>query len=307
MKDGWTAYLDLTGAMIIVGSSVVVGKVITNCFPLFLASALRFGVASVLLIALASCRERGFRDIRPKDWMTLILMALSGQFIFTLFVLWGLRFTNAIDAGIIMSTTPAAMALISYLVLRERPLFVHGCGVCLAILGVIAVNDLLVPAEASHAAHRWFGNGLVCAAVFGEALFLLLRKRVPSSVSNMAMTAALCLIGFIMSLPLAVYEAWTFDFSQVGLVQWGSILYFGLIFTVVAYLLWFRGVAQVSGNTAGIFTAVMPVSALVLSYILLDEPFKWSQALGCLLVVSAIALMTLGPRPEVTRSSASPS
>ena len=121
----------------------------------------------------------------------------------------------------------------------------------------------------------------------------------------MTMTAALCLIGFIMSLPLALYEAWSFDFLHVGTLQWGSILYFGIVFTVVAYLLWFRGVAQVSGNTAGIFTAVMPVSALVLSCLLLDEPFKWSQALGCLLVVSAIALMTLGPRSASADSSAS--
>lgn len=305
MKGNWSAYLDLTAAMVIVGSSVVVGKVITNGFPLFLASGLRFGVASLILIAVASYREGGFRDIEAKDWMTLILMALSGQFVFTLFVLWGLRLTNAVDAGIIMSTTPAAMAVMSYLILRERPLFVHGCGVCLSILGIIAVNDLLVPVEASHSVNRWLGNGLVCAAVVGEAVFLLLRKRVPPSVSNMTMTAALCLIGFIMSLPLAVYEALSFDFSGVTALQWGSILYFGIVFTVVAYLLWFRGVAQVSGNTAGIFTALMPVSALVLSCIFLNESLKWSQALGCLLVVSAIALMTLGPRPARHGSSAS--
>ena len=157
--------------MIIVGSSVVVGKVITNCFPLFLASALRFGVAAVMLVALVSYRESGFRNIRAKDWMTLILMALSGQFVFTLFVLWGLRFTNAIDAGIIMSTTPAAMVMISFVMLKERPLLVHFCGVALAILGVITVNDLLVPADASHSTDRWFGNALVCAAVSARHCF----------------------------------------------------------------------------------------------------------------------------------------
>ena len=41
--------------------------------------------------------------------------------------------------------------------------------------------------------------------------------------------------------------------------------------------------------------------------ILLDEPFKWSQALGCLLVVSAIGLMTLRPRSALSGSSESPS
>ena len=236
-------------------------------------------------------------------WLILILMAFCGQVVFTLFVLWGLRFTTAADTGIIMSTTPAAMAILAYLMFRERPGAVHCIGVVLAILGIAVVNDVLVPGETSRALHRWFGNMLVCIAVFGEAVFLLFRKAIPSSVSDVSLTAALCLIGFAMSLPLGVYQAWDFDFSGVALVQWGSILYFGLIFTVVAYLLWFRGVAQVSGSVAGIFTAVMPVSALILSYALLGESFEWSQALGCILVVSAIVLMTWKPKSTLPESS----
>ena len=300
-KDSRPAYVQLTAAMIIVGSSVVVGKVITNGFPLFLASALRFGLAAVFLVAVAFRREAGFRHIRPRDWVTVGLMALSGQIVFTLFVLWGLRLTYAIDAGIIMSTTPAAMAIVSFLLLRERQGVLHVIGVCLAVLGVAVVNDLIVPTETRQVTNRWLGNALVCVAVFGEALFLLLRKAIPYRVSNMSLTAALCLVGFLMSLPVAIVEAWSFDFTAVSPLEWGSILYFGIVFTVIAYLLWFGGVAQVPGTTAGVFTVVMPVSALVLAHIVLGESLGWSQAFGCLLAVCAILLMTLAPRASVRR------
>ena len=43
MKQPYRAYVELTLAMSIVGSSVVVGKLIVASFPVFLASALRFG------------------------------------------------------------------------------------------------------------------------------------------------------------------------------------------------------------------------------------------------------------------------
>ena len=43
-------YFYLAAAMLIVGSSVIVGKTITQDFPLFLASGLRFCIATLLLL-----------------------------------------------------------------------------------------------------------------------------------------------------------------------------------------------------------------------------------------------------------------
>lgn len=282
-------------AMMIVGSSVVVGKIITDSFPLFLASGLRFGIAALLLTFLVSHREKALAGLGRKDWITLILMAVCGQFLFTLFLLWGLRMTSAAEAGVIMSTTPAAMAVVSCLLLRERLTLTNVIGVALAVLGILAVNGLLTPTTGDHGPYRWLGNLLVCSAVMGEAMFLLLRKKINPSLSSLSMTCALCLIGFLIFLPPAIYQAWDFDFSKVRPVEWGAMLYFGVVFTVVAYVLWFRGVARVPGSTAGIFTAIMPVSAVVLSYIFLGEPFCWSHVVGGVLVVSAIGIMALQP------------
>ncbi len=304
MKENVKAYLDLTLAMVIVGSSVVVCKIITHEFPLFLASAIRFGLASALLAILFRKEFRKLASIGRKDWTIVIVMAICGQFVFTLFILWGMRFTSGAEAGLITSTTPAVMALISFLLLGERLTLPVVVGAALAFLGVLVVTDPFASTQNASEEGRWFGNLLICIAVLGEGVFLMLRKTVSPALSDLSLTTGLCLVGFILFLPMATYEAWGFDFSSVGRSAWIAMAYFAAIFTVLAYVLWFRGVARVPGGTAGIFTAVMPVSAVVLSYLFLGEAFKWSHLLGGLMIVTSIAVITLGS--ETRKETPSP-
>lgn len=290
------AYVRLSLAMIIVGSSVVFGRIITEAFPVFLASAIRFALASVFLVPLVA--GPGRRPSRPprRDLGLLVVMAFCGQFMFTVLLLLGLRLTSAVEAGLITSTTPAAMALVSVVVLKERPGWRSVVGVFLALAGVLVINGLPGGSGLEERPGRIWGNLLVCGAVFGEAVFLLLRKSLSPALSDLGLTAALSLLGFLMFLPPALYQGWSFEFGSLGVVEWSAMLYFGLVFTVVAYLLWFSGVARVPGSTAGAFTALMPVSAVVLSALFLGERVTWVHALGGLLILAAIGLMTLPNR-----------
>ena len=220
MNNKWAAFLDLTLAMIIVGSSVVFGKIIVKSFPVFLASGLRFALASLIMIPMVLKMENGLPPFGKRDWLILAVMAFCGQFMFTVFLLWGLKLTSAIEAGLITSTTPAAMTAVSFVILRERLTVRQIVGVLLAVLGVLAVNGLLTPAASPDPNHLW-GNLLVCGAVFGEAFFLLLRKAVKSDVSSLTTAGTLSFLGLIMFLPLGIYQSLDFDFSSVDLMGWG--------------------------------------------------------------------------------------
>jgi len=297
-----SAYVDLSLAMAIVGSSVVCGKVLTNAFPVFLASGLRFALAAALMLPLILLEQKGLPRFGRKDWGLMILMAFCGQFVFTCLLLYGLRFTGGLDAGVITATTPAAMTLVALVLLRERPGRWQLLGVTFAVGGVLLVNGVLGRA-AAEGDGRWLGNALICLAVLGEALFLLLRKRLSAQVSNLALAGVLCWLGLFMFAPFALVQAWGFDFRGVTALAWWALLYFGVVFTVVAYLLWFRGVVRVSGGVAGVFTAVMPVSALGLSCLLLGETLTWHHALGGAMVVAAILCSCLAsPGPSLQKA-----
>ncbi len=63
MNTKCKAYVEMTLAMAIVGSSVVVGKVITAGFPVFLALGLRFGISSLIMAPLVlKCSPGRWRE-----------------------------------------------------------------------------------------------------------------------------------------------------------------------------------------------------------------------------------------------------
>lgn len=295
MRSKIYAYGNLTLAMIIVGSSVVFGKVITHSFPVFLASGLRFAIASAIMLPVLFVYEKNAFKMSKKDLAYLISMAFCGQFVFTVLVLLGLRYTSAIEAGIITSTSPVMMLVVSYLLFREKLIGVQNLAVLLVIVGIISVNGFWGLDGAAIDGGHIIGNILMVGAVIGEAFFLLMRKRISSDISNLALTCYLCFLGFIMFLPLSIYQGISFDFSNVSSTAWVSIFYFGAVFTVLAYLFWFRGVSEVSGNTAGVFTSVMPVSAIALSCLFLGERLTLYHILGGGLILTAILLMAKVP------------
>jgi drug/metabolite transporter (DMT)-like permease len=105
--------------MLIVGSIVVVSKVITATFPVFLAAALRFAIASAVLLPVLLKTAHGVPSLRKKDACVLFLQAFAGNFLFSILLLYGLKLTSASESGIILGTVPVVIGLISFLLLRE--------------------------------------------------------------------------------------------------------------------------------------------------------------------------------------------
>ena len=284
------AYVELSSAMIIVGSTVVVGKMITSGFPVFLASGSRFAISSAILLPMLLKANKGFPVLRRKDVCILFLQSFAGNFLFSVFLLYGLRLTSAAESGIILGTTSAVIGLISFLFLRESMTWNGRAGIVLANFGVVVINILGRWLGREKASKPVLGNLLVLGAVIGEALWTILGKVVSGKVASLTIASLTSLFGFLMFLPFAIYEARSFDFSVVLLAGWIPIVYY-VTATVGAYILWYRGVAKVPASTAGVFTGILPISAILLSYVVLKEPVLWSHWVGILCVLAAIVLM----------------
>lgn len=286
------AFFYLTLAMVIVGSSVVFGKIIIVHFPVFLVSELRFLIASLLIAPVFFYRKNRDKVIDKKDWFILICMAFCGQVVFTVGMLVGLRYTSAVTAGALTSTTPVFMTLIAFFVLKERLGTWQILGVCIASIGILLLNsEALLNHDKASAASEFVGNLWICLAVVGEAFFLLLAKKLTVTLSETYITGILSVLGALMFLPLAVYEAADFSWNSVSYLDWFCVFYFGAVYTVLAYIFWFRGLKIVSGAMAGSFTAVMPLSAALLSVLLLHETCSYLQIMAIFLIVLAILIL----------------
>jgi drug/metabolite transporter (DMT)-like permease len=285
------AYLSLAGAMLIVGTSAVVGKVLVAEMPVALSQELRFALALPFLAWLVRRREGGLPRLCGRTWLVAGLQALGGVVVFNACLLSGLKLTSAAHAGILTSVTPASMAVAAWLLFGERIRGRAVFGVLLAVAGVLA---LTLGEGALHGfrdplSYRLLlGDLLVLGAVAGETLFLLLRKSVREPVSPLAFSVVMNLYGVLFFLPLAAGQAASFDFGAVSLSGWLAVGWSSAALSVAAYLLWFRGVVRVSGGVAGVFTGLMPLTAVALSALLLGEQITLTQLAGCGLVLAAI-------------------
>ena len=275
----------LTLAMVTVGSTVVASRIIAAGLPPFTAAALRLAIA--LPIFLALLHWRGQRLPRPDlhDAVLLALQALCGSVGYAVLLVAGLRTTSAADAGVITGCLPAVGALVGALVLRERLGARLLAAIGLACAGVAAVVAVPGPATGQH---DLAGDALVLAAVGCEALFLLLNKRLRAPVAPLAQSTLMCALGLAMTLVPALFEqAWARPADTAALL---GVVYYAIVPTVGGYLLWYAGAARVSAGVASLYTAVLPVSALLLAALVLREPIGVGQVVGAACVLGAIAV-----------------
>ena len=266
--------------MAIVGSSVVVGKVLVARVPVFLIGGLRFALASVILLGLVVALERRLPRLGARDLAVLVLQALTGIFAFNVLLLFGLRLTSAAEGGIVTSTTPAVAAALAALVLRERWTARRTAAVVLAVLGVLTLNVATAGPPGARGPAPVLGDVLVFGAVLGEAVFLVCSRVVSQRQSPLVVATGISVLGLAMFAPFALWEARGFDFGALGARDWLALAYYG--------------VARVEAGTAAVFTGVLPVSALALAYVLLGEPFAWAHVGGAACVLAALALLAGG-------------
>ncbi|NRD76904.1 DMT family transporter [Bacillus sp. BRMEA1] len=282
------AYVQLALAMAFVGANVAVGKIIVEHVPIFLFSEIRFLIALLFLIPMSRMSKTTKRVPGKKSqWGILFLQAFFGVFLFSVLMLHGVQYTSATAAGIITSTVPAIIALLSFFFLKEKMSVVQAFSICLSVLG-IAIITYQAPSSNTDPHSFLLGNALVFGAVISEALFTIFAKKLSDLFTPVQMAVWVNIIGFLLFMPFAIKETVNYNFMNLTFSMWLLIIYYAVTASVLSFILWYQGVTKVKANIAGIFTGFLPVTAALAGIVILKEPFGWSQSLGILSVLGAI-------------------
>lgn len=283
------AHLQLAGAMALVGINVAVAKLASPFLPVLIFMLVRFVVACGVLAPFA-WREAGqrFADLTMRDWSNLFLQSLFGITLYTTFLLFGVKYTSAMATGIITATVPAAMAGLAVLMLGERIGTRNLAALGLAVVGIASVNTAGI--QPGVAPNPLLGNLLIAGSVLCEGLFAIYAKRSSTQLPIYRMALAVNGIGFAMMAPFCAASVMQFDASAVPLWVWLLPIYYALTSSVIALVLWYRGMAVLPASEAAIFTSTFPVTTVAVALIFLGETPHWAHGLGLICVLSAIYL-----------------
>lgn len=291
----WLAYLLLATSMSLVGSYVALSKPLVLALPVFLLAWLRFGIG-VLVMPHWLVKPASEPPMSRHTKGLLFLESFLGNFLFTICMLFGVSLTTAVSAGIIMATLPTVVALLSWLVLRERIGLRVWAAIALAVVGIglfsIAKPELSAPA--GHTA-LW-GKLLVFAAVLCEAAYAVIGKKLTGTLSPKRITALINLWGFALMTPFGVYAAWGFDFPGVPAPMWLLLVFYALAASVWTVWLWMTGLKTIAAARAGVFTVMLPISAALVGVLFLGERLSGVQWFAFALCLAGVLLATLPGR-----------
>lgn len=286
--------------MALVGCYVGLSRLLVAVFPVFLLAWLRFGIAAVAMLPWLR-RGRGEPALSPRDRRLLFWESFLGNFGFSICMLFGVAATSALAAGVVMAAIPAAVALLSRIVLKEAITPRVRWAIVLAAAGIALLAMARHPeapaagagaAAASVASAPWWGYALLLGAVFCEASYVVIGKRLTASVSPRRISALINLWGLALITPFGLWQLRGFDFGPVTPGIWGLLVFYAIAASVVTVWLWMHGLRHVPASRAGVFTVCLPLAAAAVGVLLLDEPAGAMHAWALLLALAGLLLAT---------------
>ncbi len=268
------------------GANLVAVKFLLNDLSPVNVILIRFITGSVLLFLLLFFLE----DVKvpPRDIWRLTLLGAVGialyQFLFT----FALKYTSAVNVGILINMSPIYGGFLSSLFGYEK--FVKKRLLAI-VTGFIGVYILMTKGDwASFMGGDVAGNVLALLASFSWALYTilskpLLEKHSPLKVTAYSMAAGSILLGFFVP----SFFDWG-ELARLSLTGW-LIVIFSIIFSiVVAFFLWYRGVARIGASRTMIYQYCVPAFGAIAAYFVLSETLHFSQLIGGSIIFLSVYL-----------------
>lgn len=272
------ACAELALSMMMVGANVVILKILADHLPIFVILLLRTGFAALVLAPFARLPRLPNRRV----FANLLLQAVFGTLAYNAFLLAGLARTGAVQAGLVLATLPAVIALGAAFLLRERLAPRHWLAVGLAAAGMAALAR-------GGGGFSLLGDALVFCAVCGEAAYALLARRAAGALPVLQATFWMQAAGAVLSAPFAIAQLHAARLTPPVL---GLLAVHSLTTSVFAVLLWYRGMKHVPAGLAGAFTALLPATAALCGILILGESFTRGDMLGfAVLLVSMLLIV----------------
>jgi drug/metabolite transporter (DMT)-like permease len=289
----WLAspYLLLTLASLFWAGNWVVGRAMRNDIPPVAMGFWRWAVALLILLPFAAPElKRNWHVVRV-NWFTLALLGSLGATLFNTMIYVGLQFTTVTNGVLFNSVTPILIMVMSWLAFRERLGAWQTMGVVLSLAGVAVI---VARGEPQILAALKFNRGdlWLISAMFLWAIYTIVLRRRPPGLTAIGFLEAMLLLGLPLLLPFYLWELFTRGGFSVSISAVAALAYYGTLPSIVAYLFWNRGVAQIGPNKAGLFVHLMPVFGALLSVIFLGERLYAYHFAGAVLIFGGIYLTT---------------
>jgi drug/metabolite transporter (DMT)-like permease len=239
------------------------------------------------------------RDRQPRisarDWAAIAVLGFLGYYGASLLDFIGLQYVGAGVGRLILFLYPTLVLLLSFLSFGKRPRRRELAAAVVSYAGIA----LVVASQAGGGEH---GKLFVLGAllIFGSALcyaiYLVAGSEMVKRVGSMRFTAYTMVISTVPALAQFFLLEPMSSLALPGSV-WVYAIVLATLSTVLPVFLQAEALNRIGATHFALIGAVGPVSVALTSTLGLGEPFTGMQAIGGLLVISGVVLVSLRPKP----------
>ncbi|MGD9971855.1 MAG: DMT family transporter [Desulfatirhabdiaceae bacterium] len=278
------------------GGTFIAGRIVAQNVPPFSAAFLRFLIATVILLAVTWRMEPRFPRLTARQACVIVLLGMTGVFFYNFFFFLGLKNIDAGRASLIIALNPVMICAGAAIFFRENI-------TPLKILGIIvSVSGALVVISRGNLLHIFQGGiGMGELYIFGCVLswvsFSLIGKLILGALSPLVSITYSSLAGMLALLIPASMEGMWGQLAGYRVIDWTGLLYLGFCGTVLGFVWYYEGIQKIGSTRAGLYINFVPVSAVIMAWLMLNEPVTLSLLVGAGMVSTGVYMTSLKQEP----------
>ncbi len=280
-----------------------------------------------LLLAMVLLMRGGRLPLRWDLWKRMTFLGMTNLVIPFVLIAWGQQYIPTGMAAILNALVPLFTVVLAAFILSDEAItWARLGGLAIGFAGVVmlALPSLDAARRDADAALAVAGMVAVAVAAFVYGVAVVYSRRqisghriiaLPDGTSRSPSPVEIALgstsMAFVIMLALTI----VFERPEGTLMPlpgtatgWFAVLWLGLLGTGLAYLLFFGILERWGATRTTLVTYVVPVVAIVLGYLALDERLRPLEIGGAMLIILGVVLMNanVGQRPLLVRAAEGP-
>jgi drug/metabolite transporter (DMT)-like permease len=265
--------------VVVWGASFIATKVVLRDISPVTVVWLRFAMG-VVILGIAVAARKQFSLLNKNEWPYFALLGFLGISFHQWLQSNALQTSEAGTTAWIVATTPVFMALLGWIVLKEKLGWMKIAGILLAFVGVLVV---VYDGDLSAISLRSFGKPgdiLILISAINWTVFSVISRKGLRQHPATFMMFYIMLIGWVF---ISILFFATQDISEIADLTfngWAAILFLGVFCSGLAYIAWYDALKALSTAETGVFLYIEPVVAVVVAFFILSEPITLALLFG---------------------------
>ena len=268
------------------GSFFFVGVAVNELPPLTIIT-LRVAIAALVLLLFMRLTGKTL-TINSDILLAFAGMGFLNNVVPFFLIVWAQGHIESGLASIFNATMPLFTVVVAhFLTVDEKLTPARVAGVVLGITGVVAMtgSDLLSSND-----NNTIAQIAILGAAFSYALASIYGRRFKAmGVSPIATATGQVSASTLMLIPVAALVEQPWNLPMPSLATWSAVIALAVLATAVAYVLYFRILASSGATNLSLVTFLIPVSAIILGALFLNETLQAKHFIGMALIAAGLA------------------